>query len=185
MPEIPHLKFENTRKQEGGYSKSKPVTPGLPAIDKTEVSDTFQHRKVTFREAVHSSVSSGRVRGGKKHEIYAAAFGGHLFYDLFSQGRGGGAWLPRPPLDPLLVQVNPSELHRTWFAFQKSGPSIRLSDPNMQKQKAKGKKKGVVQLTVFSKEERRQQEKKANASHVPLSLLSGSKRVLAARSKVQ
>ena len=23
----------------------------------------------------------GRVRGGEKHEIYAAAFGGHLFYD--------------------------------------------------------------------------------------------------------
>ena len=24
--------------------------------------------------------------GGEKYEIYAAAFGGHLFYDLFSQG---------------------------------------------------------------------------------------------------
>ena len=38
-----------------------------------------------------SSRSSGRVRGGEKHEIYAAAFGGHLFYDLFLQGRGGMA----------------------------------------------------------------------------------------------
>ena len=48
-----------------------------------------------------SSGSSGRVRvGGQKHEIYVAAFGGHLFYDLFSQGRGGLP--PRPPLDPLL-----------------------------------------------------------------------------------
>ena len=28
--------------------------------------------------------------GGKKHEIYVAAFGGHLFYDLFVQGLGGG-----------------------------------------------------------------------------------------------
>ena len=27
--------------------------------------------------------SSGRVRGAEKHEIYVAAFGGHLFYDLF------------------------------------------------------------------------------------------------------
>ena len=36
--------------------------------------------------------SSGRVGGGtKKHEIYVAAFGGHLFYDLFVQGRGGMA----------------------------------------------------------------------------------------------
>ena len=43
-----------------------------------------------------SSGSSGRVRGGaEKHEIYAAAFGGHLFYDLFSQGQGGHG--PRPP----------------------------------------------------------------------------------------
>ena len=28
--------------------------------------------------------------GGEKHEIYVATFGGHLVYDLFSQGRGGG-----------------------------------------------------------------------------------------------
>ena len=35
-----------------------------------------------------------------KHEIYEAAFGGHLFYDLFLQG-----WEPMAPsatLDPLL-----------------------------------------------------------------------------------
>ena len=44
-----------------------------------------------------SSRSSGRARGrGKKHEIYAAAFGGHLFYDLFSQD-GGVPGPPRPP----------------------------------------------------------------------------------------
>ena len=50
-----------------------------------------------------SSGSSGRVRGGgEKHEIYMGPFGGHIFYDLFSQGQGG-AWPPRPPpLDPLL-----------------------------------------------------------------------------------
>ena len=34
--------------------------------------------------------------GAKKHEIYGAAFGGHLFYDLFLQG-WGGAWPPRHP----------------------------------------------------------------------------------------
>ena len=39
---------------------------------------------------MHSSGSSGQVRGAEKHEIYAAAFGSHLFYDLFSQGWGGG-----------------------------------------------------------------------------------------------
>ena len=43
-----------------------------------------------------SSGSSGRVGGAEKHEIYAAAFGSHLFYELFSQGQGG-PWPPRPP----------------------------------------------------------------------------------------
>ena len=33
--------------------------------------------------------------GGKKHELYVAAFGGHLFYDLFVQG--GGAMAPSAP----------------------------------------------------------------------------------------
>ena len=39
-------------------------------------------------ETMPSIGSSGRVGGGggKKHEIYVAAFGGHLFYDLFLQG---------------------------------------------------------------------------------------------------
>ena len=40
--------------------------------------------------------SSGRVRGAEKHEIYAAAFGGHLFYDLFLQGQGGHGPLGPP-----------------------------------------------------------------------------------------
>ena len=54
-----------------------------------------------------SSGSSGRVRGGEKHEIYAGAFGGHLFYDLFSQGSGGDmAPSAPPPPDPLLWQAN-------------------------------------------------------------------------------
>ena len=38
--------------------------------------------------ARYSSGSSGRVRGAEKHENYATAFCGHLFYDLFSQGQG-------------------------------------------------------------------------------------------------
>ena len=85
MPGIPQLKSENTRKEEGGYSKSKAVTPGLPAINKTEVSDTSQYRKVTF---ILTTITEA-------------------------------------------VQGDPSELHRSCFAFQKSGPLIRLSDPNM------------------------------------------------------
>ena len=28
--------------------------------------------------------------GGEKHEIYVTVYGGHLFYDLFLQGRGWG-----------------------------------------------------------------------------------------------
>ena len=35
--------------------------------------------------------------GGKKHEIYVAAFGGHLFYDLFVQGWGRHGPLGTPP----------------------------------------------------------------------------------------
>ena len=48
---------------------------------------------------VTSSGSSSRVEGGggaEKHEIYAAKFGGHLFYDLFLQGRGGHGPLGPP-----------------------------------------------------------------------------------------
>ena len=39
--------------------------------------------------------------GGEKHDIYAAAFGSHLFDDLFLQGQGSHATFPPPP-DPLL-----------------------------------------------------------------------------------
>ena len=42
------------------------------------------------------------ARGAQKHEIYAVAFGGHLFYDLFSQGKGDHGPLATPPPDPLL-----------------------------------------------------------------------------------
>ena len=34
--------------------------------------------------------SEQEAGGGEKHEIYSAAFGDNLFYDLFLQGRGGG-----------------------------------------------------------------------------------------------
>ena len=37
-----------------------------------------------------------------KQEIYAAAFGSHLFYDIFSQGWGEAIALLPPPYDPLL-----------------------------------------------------------------------------------
>ena len=54
--------------------------------------------------SLHSIGSSDRVGGGgKKHEIYMAAFGGHLFYDLFVQG-WGGMGPSAPHLDPLLLQ---------------------------------------------------------------------------------
>ena len=47
-----------------------------------------------------SSGSSGRIVGAEKHEIYGTAFGGHLFYDIFT---GPGAYQSGPPSpDPLL-----------------------------------------------------------------------------------
>ena len=51
---------------------------------------------------IYSIGSSGWGGGAKKHKIYGAAFGGHLFYDLFLQG-WGGPWPPRHPLDLLLI----------------------------------------------------------------------------------
>ena len=52
----------------------------------------------TESELNDSSGSSSRVRGGgEKHEIYVAAFGGHLFYDLFLWDRGSGHGPLAPP----------------------------------------------------------------------------------------
>ena len=46
---------------------------------------------------IHNRHRIQRPGGGdKKHEIYVAAFGGHLFYDLFVQG-WGQAMAPRHP----------------------------------------------------------------------------------------
>ena len=56
--------------------------------------------------SVHFHSRSRNIGGvAKILEIYAAAHGGHLFYDYFLQiGGGGMAPLP-PPLDPLLVEA--------------------------------------------------------------------------------
>ena len=54
---------------------------------------------VSFRSSFCLSVSLASDPtagwGGKKHEIYVAAFGGHPFYDLFVQG--WGAMAPSAP----------------------------------------------------------------------------------------
>ena len=62
--------------------------------------------------------SSGRVGGAKKHEIYVAAFGSHLFYDLFLQGWGGAMAPSAPPLDPLLFSVWIHIPVLFWFMLQ-------------------------------------------------------------------
>ena len=49
-----------------------------------------------------SSGSSGRVGGGEKHKIYAAAFGSHLVTYFHRAGGGGMAHSTSPP-DPLLL----------------------------------------------------------------------------------
>ena len=55
--------------------------------------------------AQHRIQRSAEGEGAKKHEIYVAAYGGHLFYDLFLQGWGRGM-APLAPLDPLLVHAH-------------------------------------------------------------------------------
>ena len=73
-----------------------PPTPGLKLL--MENLKPCSSKWTTTNKC--SSGSSGRVMGGggEKHEIYVAALGGHLFYELFSQGGHG----PLPPPDPLL-----------------------------------------------------------------------------------
>ena len=43
-------------------------------------------------QLISTSDPAAGLGGGeaKKHEIYVAAFSGHLFYNLFVQGWGGG-----------------------------------------------------------------------------------------------
>ena len=56
---------------------------------------------------------------GEKHEIYEAAFGGHLFMTYFKRPGGGGrgGMAPRAPLDPLIsivsIYSSPISLYRT------------------------------------------------------------------------
>ena len=51
---------------------------------------------VLITRSIFSRGSSGQVVGTKKHEICAAAFGGHLFYDLFLQGQREDGHLAPP-----------------------------------------------------------------------------------------
>ena len=78
-----------------GYNKQLPFTARKTKWRKGNV---FTHVCLFTGGSAFSSGSSSRIGGGKKHEIYVAAFGGHLFL----QDLGGGAW-PLGPLDPLVA----------------------------------------------------------------------------------
>ena len=62
-----------------------------------------------LRTRTHQHRIQRQGRGGNKHEIYVAAFGSHLFYDLFVQVWGGHGPLGTP-LDPLLHTHTPQTL---------------------------------------------------------------------------
>ena len=65
------------------------------------------NRQTLLKTLPYSSGSSGRVRGGaEKHEIYAVAFSSHLFYDLFSQDRGGHGPLGPPRIRYCLTRTS-------------------------------------------------------------------------------
>ena len=66
----------------------------------------YQRYPVPCVDRHHSSGSSGGVRGAEKREIYAAAFSGHLFCDLFSRGQGDRGPLG-PPGSATASPVNP------------------------------------------------------------------------------
>ena len=77
--------------EDRGRGMQEVAEPGFPIRQR-------QYRKGGFANLLLLTAGEGNVSasdpaaggGGKKHEIYVAAFGGHLFYDLFVQGWGGG-----------------------------------------------------------------------------------------------
>ena len=73
----------------------------------------------------HSSGSSGRVGGTKKHEVHAAAFSGHFFMTYFY--RTGGV-APCPPPDPLLHQCTVNVVSYL-FVFPSARPEIQRKQP--------------------------------------------------------
>ena len=81
------------------YTKQENIVLFCPA---NGIRDSFfllkriSHRKKRLI-LQHRIQRLGRGVGAKKHEIYVAAFGGHLFNDLFLQGLGGGGMAPSAP----------------------------------------------------------------------------------------
>ena len=51
------------------------------------------HHGSTYIGMPVADPAAGWGKGDDKHDIYAATFGGHIFYDLFLQS-WGGAWSP-------------------------------------------------------------------------------------------
>ena len=70
-------------------------------VKKVGKSRNFHQKVGKSRNISASDPAGGGGWGAKKHEIYVATFGSHLFNDLFVQGLGG-PWPPWHPLDPLL-----------------------------------------------------------------------------------
>ena len=73
---------------------SRVVSPcwGREPFNNKVISQTMYQSQCTVADPV-----AGCGGGGEKHEIFAAAFGGHFLYDLFLQGWGHAPPLPPPP----------------------------------------------------------------------------------------
>ena len=92
----------------------------VPTSSRSLVELSTDEHETTFLNVTQmlsslSSGSSSRIEGGEKHEIYMAAFGDHLFYDLFLQDQGG--WPPRPPGSA----TEPDDFPRLGFSLAKVG----------------------------------------------------------------
>ena len=61
------------------------TVPEMAVIVENLILDCFLSKCKSGSSGRVGGGGEGRRAGGEKHEIYAAVFGGHLFYELFLQ----------------------------------------------------------------------------------------------------
>ena len=85
----------------------------------------------------------------EKHEIYAAVFGGHLFNDLFLQGRGMVRLLPSPP-GSATDHGSPSKIYLRSKGLFTPSESKRESDKDQRTRDQKNKRETSKKIFAFA-----------------------------------